>query len=85
MKIAIAGIGYVGLFNTVLLSQNHEVKIKQLNNKIPPVVDTEIEDFLANKGLNFITTLDKEFDCNPSMSVRQGVDNFAAWYRRYNN
>ncbi|MDB3972313.1 nucleotide sugar dehydrogenase [Candidatus Thioglobus sp.] len=68
MKITIAGIGYVGLSNAMLLSQHHEVivldiipeKIEQLNNKISPIVDAEIEDFLANKNLNFTATLDKE-------------------------
>jgi len=68
MKIAIAGTGYVGLSNAMLLSQNHEVialdiipeKIDQLNNKTSPIVDAEIEDFLANKSLNFTATLNKE-------------------------
>ncbi len=68
MKITVAGIGYVGLSNAMLLSQNHEVvaldivseKVEQLNNKLSPIADTEIEDFLANKDLNFRATLDKE-------------------------
>lgn len=68
MKIAIAGTGYVGLSNAVLLAQHNEViavdimaeKIELINNKQSPISDVEIEDFLANKELNLIATLDKE-------------------------
>ncbi len=68
MKIAVIGVGYVGLSNAMLLSQNHEVialdidveKVKQLNNKISPIMDSEIKDFLVNKDLNFTATLDKK-------------------------
>ncbi|MEZ8367477.1 nucleotide sugar dehydrogenase [Vibrio cyclitrophicus] len=68
MKIAIAGTGYVGLSNAMLLSQHHDViavdiieeKVKLLNDKLSPIADVEIEDFLANKPLNFTATLDKK-------------------------
>ncbi|MEZ9291439.1 nucleotide sugar dehydrogenase [Vibrio lentus] len=68
MKIAIAGTGYVGLSNAMLLSQHHDViavdiiesKVRLLNDKRSPIVDAEIEDFLANKPLSFTATLDKE-------------------------
>jgi UDPglucose 6-dehydrogenase len=67
MKIAIAGTGYVGLSNAILLAQHNEVvaldivpeKIVLLNQKKSSIEDKEIEDFLANKSLNFRATLDK--------------------------
>jgi UDPglucose 6-dehydrogenase len=68
MKIAIAGTGYVGLSNAMLLAQHHEViavdiieeKVNILNQHKSPIVDVEIEDFLTNKNLNFTATLDKQ-------------------------
>ncbi len=66
MKIAVAGTGYVGLSIAVLLSQKHEVtavdiipqKVELINNKKSPIVDKEIEDYLANKPLNLAATTD---------------------------
>lgn len=68
MKIAIAGTGYVGLSNAVLLAQNNQVtavdidetKINLINSRKSPINDTEIEDFLAGKSLNLTATVDYE-------------------------
>ncbi len=68
MKIAIAGTGYVGLSNAVLLAQNNEViavdiipaKVELINNQQSPIADAEIEDFLVNKTLNLTATTDKQ-------------------------
>jgi UDPglucose 6-dehydrogenase len=67
MKIAIAGTGYVGLSNAVLLAQHHKVtaldvipdKVDQINQLQSPIADKELEDYLANKPLNLRATLDK--------------------------
>ncbi|MDK2810419.1 MAG: UDPglucose 6-dehydrogenase [Petroclostridium sp.] len=66
MKITIAGTGYVGLSNAVLLAQNNEVialdiiqeKVDMINNRQSPIADTEIEEYLATKDLNLTATTD---------------------------
>lgn len=68
MKIAIAGTGYVGLSNAILLAQNHQVvavdvipeKVELINSKQSPILDAEIEYFLAHHKLDLIATLDKK-------------------------
>jgi UDPglucose 6-dehydrogenase len=67
MKIAVAGTGYVGLSNAMIFAQHHEVvafdiveaKVEMLNQKISPIQDADISDFLQHKSLNFTATTDK--------------------------
>ncbi|HBI9832649.1 TPA: nucleotide sugar dehydrogenase, partial [Escherichia coli] len=67
MNITIAGTGYVGLSNAVLLAQHHQVialdvvpeKVEQINQRHSPIADKELEEYLANKPLNLRATLDK--------------------------
>ena len=66
MKIAVAGLGYVGLSNAALLSQHHEViaidlspeRVQKVNNRASPIIDPELEDFFSNKQLNLVATTD---------------------------
>ena len=66
IKIAIAGTGYVGLANAILLAQHNEVvavdiiqeKVDMINDKVSPIIDSEIQDYLTNKDLNLIATTD---------------------------
>ncbi len=68
MQITVVGVGYVGLSNAVLLAQNHQVtaldidatKIEKLNQRLSPIEDAEIQDFLSNKSLHFSATKDKQ-------------------------
>ena len=68
MKIAVAGLGYVGLSNAALLAQNHQVvatdisqaRVDAVNARRSPIIDPELEDFLANKDLNLSATTDPE-------------------------
>jgi UDPglucose 6-dehydrogenase len=68
MKIAIAGTGYVGLSNAILLAQHNEVvaldvvkeKVDLINTRQSPIIDKDIEDYLQNNSLSLRATLDKE-------------------------
>ena len=69
MKIAVAGTGYVGLSNAILLSQNNTVvavdiiqsKVDLINSRKSPIVDKEIEEYLAEKKLNLTATVDARY------------------------
>ena len=77
MKIAVAGTGYVGLSIATLLSQHHEVialdvvkeKVDMINNRISPIKDKEIEEYLKTKDLDLKATLDKEVAFNNAKFV----------------
>ena len=77
MKIAVAGTGYVGLSIATLLSQHHEVvaldvvkeKVDMINNRISPIKDNEIEEYLKTKDLDLKATLDKEVAFNNAKFV----------------
>jgi len=64
MKVVVAGAGYVGLSNAILLSQNHEVvlldinptRVTQINNKVSPIQDEKVQDFLEKQQLNLFAT-----------------------------
>jgi len=68
MKIAVAGAGYVGLSNAILLAQNHQIvikdidpqKVKLINEKKSPIMDKDIQEYLATKNLNIKATLDPQ-------------------------
>lgn len=68
VKIAIVGTGYVGISNAVLLAQHNRVvaldidqrKVDQINARISPIADPEIEDYLANRALDLVATTDKQ-------------------------
>ena len=84
-KIMVFGLGYVGLSNAVLLAQNNEVvgieilekKVEMLNNKISPIVDKEISEFLETKQLNLTAKLeDNEFAKNADFVIVSTPTNF---------
>ena len=68
MKVVVAGAGYVGLSNAILLSQNHEVvlldinptRVNQINNKVSPIQDEKVQDFLEKQPLNLLATINNK-------------------------
>jgi UDPglucose 6-dehydrogenase len=85
MKIAVAGTGYVGLSNAILISQRHEVvaldivadKVRQLNDRVSPIADHEIEDYLKNKKLNLRALLLLQHQ--PIMTLKLTISTHHPW------
>ncbi|MFT9418642.1 nucleotide sugar dehydrogenase [Acetobacter sp.] len=77
MKIAVVGLGYVGLSNAILLAQHHDVmavdvdagRVHKVNNRVSPIIDTEIEDYLHNRPLHLSATTDLTAACHDASFV----------------
>ncbi|GAA3669993.1 MULTISPECIES: nucleotide sugar dehydrogenase [Acetobacter] len=77
MKIAVVGLGYVGLSNAILLAQHHDVmavdvdagRVHKVNNRVSPIIDTEIEDYLHNRPLSLSATTDLTAACQDASFV----------------
>lgn len=86
MNITVVGMGYVGLSNAILLAQNNEVKaleiieekVEMINNKVSPIVDKEIQEYLANKTVSLEATSDKNvaYGDNPKYVVIAAPTNY---------
>ena len=77
MKIAVVGLGYVGLSNAILLAQHHDVmavdvdaeRVSKVNNRLSPIIDAEIEDYLSNRSLSLTATTDLAAACRDASFV----------------
>jgi UDPglucose 6-dehydrogenase len=95
-KIAIAGTGYVGLSNGLLLAQHNEVvaldiipeKVEMLQNKKSPIEDKEIEEYLPKSIQNSPLTIDASglmngFGYKPDTDLKDGIAEFVKWYKEF--